>query len=222
MTDLPIERKQTMHKTIIRPERLRNSSNLSGPVARSEGPLVYRLLACATDKRRHFEQANLVIDELEEILIQSGGTLDDVVSIFSLHLDLLTIDQVIKTAARRFGKTPPAWTAARDRWLWDRGNDPRFAIIADLHPGAASTPARLPAGEPGGAPSAASGKGSLLFVRADRRSSLTEPSETNVRHIEQSATGVSEDMGALLDKRRYHLEHPQRAEPTFTRSMCQR
>jgi enamine deaminase RidA (YjgF/YER057c/UK114 family) len=57
-------------------------------------------------------EANLVIDELEEILIQSGGTLDDVVSIFSLHLDLLTIDQVIETAARRFGKTPPAWTAA--------------------------------------------------------------------------------------------------------------
>ena len=112
MTELANREKQTMPKTIIRPKRLRNGSNLSGPVTRSNDLLFTGCLLAPRPSAGIVSEANLAIDELEEILIQSGGTLDDVVSIFSLHLDLLTIDQVIETAARRFGKTPPAWTAA--------------------------------------------------------------------------------------------------------------
>jgi hypothetical protein len=45
-------------------------------------------------------ETNLVLEELEEILTQAGGTLDDVVSIFSLHLDLLT---TIRSSRPRLG-----------------------------------------------------------------------------------------------------------------------
>src|SRR6185437_16724980 len=101
-----------MPKTTIRPRRLRNGSILGGPVTRSNDLLFTGCLLASRPSTDIVSEANLVIEELEEILVQAGGTLDDVVSIFSLHLDLLTIDQVIDTAARRFGKTPPAWTAA--------------------------------------------------------------------------------------------------------------
>jgi enamine deaminase RidA (YjgF/YER057c/UK114 family) len=139
-----------MPKTIVRAKRLRNGSNPNGPVTRSKDLLFTGCLLARRPTADIASEANLVVEELEEILIQAGGTLDDVVSIFSLHLDLLTIDQVIETAARRFGKAPPAWTAAGTTGFGVAGTTLGLRVIADLYPGRVVLTSCL--ARPGGAP----------------------------------------------------------------------
>jgi enamine deaminase RidA (YjgF/YER057c/UK114 family) len=222
MTELPIERKQTMPKTIIRPKRLRNGSNLSGPVTRSKDLLFTGCLLASRTSADIVSEANLVIDELEEILVQAGGTLDDVVSIFSLHLDLLTIDQVIETAARRFGKTPPAWTAAGTTGFGIAGTTLGLRVIADLSPGPRRT-YQLP-GRTGWRTGAASGKGSLLFVSGQTAEAVDGSVPRPTSHIKQARLAY-QNMGALLEQAggsfadvldftSFHLDI-RGAEPTF-------
>jgi enamine deaminase RidA (YjgF/YER057c/UK114 family) len=168
-------------------------------------------------------EANLIIDELEEILAQVGGTLDDVVSVFSLHLDLLTIDQVIQTAARRFGQAPPAWTAAGTTGFGVAGTTVGLRVIADLSPGPRRT-YQLP-GRTGWRTGAASGKGTLLFVSGQTAEAVDGSVPRPTSHVKQAQLAYR-NMGALLkqaggsfadvlDFTSFHLDI-RGAEPTFT------
>src|SRR5262249_44536415 len=168
-------------------------------------------------------EANLIIDELEGILAQAGGTLDDVVSIFSLHLDLLTIDQVIETAARRFGKTPPAWTAAGTTGFGVTGTTLGLRVIADLSPGPRRT-YQLP-GRTGWRTGAASGKGSLVFLSGQTAEAVDGSGPRPTSHVKQAQLAY-QNIGALLkqaggsladvlDFTSFHLDI-RGAEPTFT------
>jgi hypothetical protein len=122
--------------------------------------------------------------------------LDDVVSIFSLHLVLLTIDQVIETAARRFGKTPPAWTAAGTTGFGLAGTTLGLRVIADLSPGPRRT-FQLP-GRTRWRTGAASGKGSLLFVSGQTAEAVDGSVPRPTSHIKQAQLAY-QNMGALLD-----------------------
>jgi enamine deaminase RidA (YjgF/YER057c/UK114 family) len=172
-----------MPKTIVRPKRLYGGSIPSGPVTRSNDWLFTGCLLASRPTADIVSEAKLIIDESEEILAQAGGTLDDVVSIFSLHLDLLTIDQVIETAARRFGKTPPAWTAAGTTGFGVLGTTLGLRVIADLSPGARHT-YQLP-GRTGWRTGAASGKGKLLFVSGQTAEAVDGSVPRPTSHVKQ-------------------------------------
>ena len=190
MTELPIEEANDAQ----------DDNSAQTPPYRSNDLLFTGCLLAPRPSAGILSEANLVIDELEEILIQSGGTLDDVVSIFSLHLDLLTIDQVIETAARRFGKTPPAWTAAGTTGFGLAGTTLGLRVIADLSPGPRRT-FQLP-GRTGWPHRRGIRQGQLVVcVRADRRSSRRKRPQTNVTY-QASATRISEHGCAPRTSRR--------------------
>jgi enamine deaminase RidA (YjgF/YER057c/UK114 family) len=212
-----------MPKTMVRPRRLRDGSILSGPVTRSSDLLFTGCLLASRPSADIVSEANLIIEELDEILAQAGGTLDDVVSIFSLHLDLLTIEQVIETAARRFGETPPAWTAAGTTGFGIAGTTLGLRVIADLSPRPRRT-YQLP-GRTGWRTGAASGKGSLLFVSGQTAEAVDGSVSRPTSHVRQAQLAYR-NMGALLqqaggsfadvlDFTSFHLDI-RGAEPTFT------
>jgi enamine deaminase RidA (YjgF/YER057c/UK114 family) len=212
-----------MPKTIVRPKRFHGGSIPSGPVTRANDCLFTGCLLASHPTADIVSEANLIIDELQEILAQAGGTLDDVVSIFSLHLDLMTIDQVIETAARRFGKTPPAWTAAGTTGFGVAGTTLGLRVIADLSPGPRRT-YQLP-GKTGWRTGAASGKGSLLFVSGQTAEAVDGSVPRPTSHVKQAQLAY-QNMGALLkqaggsfadvlDFTSFHLDI-RGAEPTFT------
>jgi enamine deaminase RidA (YjgF/YER057c/UK114 family) len=212
-----------MTKTIIRPKRFRNGSTLSGPVTRSKDLLFTGCLLASRPAANIECETNQIVDELEEILTQVGGTLDDVVSIFSLHLDLLTIDQAIETSARRFGKKPPAWTAAGTTGFGITGATLGLRVIADLSPGERRT-YQLP-GKAGWRSGAASGKRSLLFVSGQTAEAVDGSVPRPTSHVEQARLAY-QNIGALLkqagggfadvlDFTSFHLDI-RGAEPTFT------
>jgi enamine deaminase RidA (YjgF/YER057c/UK114 family) len=212
-----------MPKTIVRPKRARSDSIPGGPVTRSNDLLFTGCLLASRKTADIVSETNLVLDELEEILVKAGGTLDGVVSIFSLHLDLLTIDQVIEVAARRFGKMPPAWTAAGTTGFGIVGTTLGLRVIADLSPGPRRT-YQLP-GKTRWRTGAASGKGSLLFVSGQTAEAVDGSLFRPTSHVEQARLAY-QNMGTLLkqaggsfadviDFTSFHLDI-RGAEPTFT------
>jgi len=210
-------------KSIIRPKLLLNGSIPIGPVTRSNDLLFTGCLFASRSTADIASETNLVLDELEEILIRAGGTPDDIVSIFSLHLDLLTIDEVIETAARRLGNTPPAWTAAGTTGFGVPGTTLGLRVIADLSPRARNS-YQLP-GKTGWRSGAASGKGSLLFVSGQTAEAADGSAPRPTSHVKQAQLAYR-NIGALLqqaggsfadviDFTSFHLDI-RGAEPTFT------
>jgi enamine deaminase RidA (YjgF/YER057c/UK114 family) len=184
-----------MAKTIIRPGDLRSGSAPNSPVIRSRDLLFTGLLLASKPTANIVDETNLLLEQLEDLLSQAGGTLDDVVSVFALHLDLLTVDQVIETAARRFGKTPPAWTAAGTTGFGVAGVTLGLRVIADLSPSPRRT-YQLP-GRTGWRSGAASGKGTLLFVSGQTAEAADGSVPRPTSHVEQARLAYR-NIGALL------------------------
>jgi enamine deaminase RidA (YjgF/YER057c/UK114 family) len=211
-----------MAKMIIRPGHFRSGSVPNSPVISSKDLLFTGLLLASQPTTNVVDEANLVLEQLEDVLSQAGGTLDDVVSVFALHLDLLTVDQVIETAAHRFGKTPPAWTAAGTTGFGVAGVTLGLRVIADLSPSPRRT-YQLP-GRTGWRTGAASGKGSLLFVSGQTAEAADGNVPRPTSHVEQARLAY-QNIGALLkqaggsfadviDFTSFHLDI-RGAEPTF-------
>jgi enamine deaminase RidA (YjgF/YER057c/UK114 family) len=212
-----------MAKSVIRPKRGGHGSTPSGPVTRASDLLFTGCLVAPKSTADVASETNLILDELEAILVEAGGTLDDVVAVFSLHLDLLTIDRVVEIAARRFGGPPPAWTAAGTTGFGIAGATLGLRVIADLSPAPRRT-YQLP-GKSGWRPGAASGKGSLLFVSGQtgeaadgsvaRPTLHIEQAELAYRNIDALLKQAGGSFADVLDFTSFHLDI-RGAEPTFT------
>jgi len=81
-------------------------------------------------------QADAVLERIERVLAEHGGSLADVVSVTSFHADVRTIPEVFEAARTAFPNDPPAWTQAGMVGCQHVGALVTIRAIAHVGPGA--------------------------------------------------------------------------------------
>ena len=170
-------------------------------------------------------QARLALEYMRELVQQAGGTMDDIVSVVSLHKDVREIQAVWDVARDFFPTSPPAWTAAG--YLGSYTSDILVTIRATAHLGPESKECFTPdfAGWLRDLPaSAACKKGNLVFIAGQTGAEPDGHVPLPADHHEQARKAYGRitelvglaggEVGDILDFTSFHQDI-RGAEPTL-------
>jgi enamine deaminase RidA (YjgF/YER057c/UK114 family) len=154
-------------------------------------------------------QASRAFEQLEAILAEAGGGIDDVVDLMSFHRDLRELDAVFEAGRRYLTPPYPAWTPVGMTGCWAEGAEVIIRAIAHLGPGERRGATPEATGWPDVPASAACRKGDLVFVSGQTAVEARDAggqARGAYDRVRAALEAVGAGMGDVLDICSFHLD----------------